>query len=382
MRVRGFNMAGLQTKHFDVLGLGCAAVDDLVYVPSFPAADRKVRVQQSLRRCGGLTGAALVTAARLGARCAYAGCLGTDDYSRYVAEDFRRERVDTSQAPRLPRARVVHSTIVVGRDTGSRNIFFEDTGLIGAHDSRPAAQVIRSAKVLFIDHLGMRGNLRACRLARSAGVAVVADLENAGDPLFRQVLALVDHLILSQEFALRITRKSKAAQAARALWSPGRAVVIVTCGAEGCWSVSAESGLEPRYHPAFVVKASDTTGCGDVFHGAYAASLARGESLDQRIRFATAAAALKAKLGDIPRLAQVRKFISSVVGTPRLPRQSSAAAGRGGRSFIPRQVGSGSHLGGRVGETSLPGVCGQTGRKPVLRKRSAAPNRPLTHPAF
>ena len=54
-------------KLFDVLGLGCTAVDDVVCVPSFPAADQKVRVERSFRRSGGLTGAALVTAARLGA---------------------------------------------------------------------------------------------------------------------------------------------------------------------------------------------------------------------------------------------------------------------------------------------------------------------------
>jgi sugar/nucleoside kinase (ribokinase family) len=38
----------------------------------------------------------------------------------------------------------------------------------------------------------------------------------------------------------------------------------------------------------------DTTGCGDVFHGAYASALARGLSLAERVRFAAAAAALKA----------------------------------------------------------------------------------------
>jgi sugar/nucleoside kinase (ribokinase family) len=39
----------------------------------------------------------------------------------------------------------------------------------------------------------------------------------------------------------------------------------------------------------------DTTGCGDVFHGAYAAGLSRGLALPERIRFASAAAALKAR---------------------------------------------------------------------------------------
>jgi sugar/nucleoside kinase (ribokinase family) len=38
----------------------------------------------------------------------------------------------------------------------------------------------------------------------------------------------------------------------------------------------------------------DTTGCGDVFHGAYASALARGLGLAERVRFASAAAALKA----------------------------------------------------------------------------------------
>ena len=299
------------TGRFDVLGLGCTAVDDLLYVRSFPAADDKVRVELSLRRCGGLTGAALVTAARQEARCAYAGCLGTDPYSEHVARNFIREGVDIAHAPRLPEARVVHSTIVVGKDSGSRNIFYEDEGMIGAHPTLPLDDVIRAAKVLFIDHLGMPGNLRAARTARSAGVAVVADFEGEAAALFPEVLGLADHLVLSAEFARRITHQSDAAQAALALWHSGRSVVIVTGGANGCWSVSAESGIQARHHPAFPVKAVDTTGCGDVFHGAYAASLARGDSLEVRIRFATASAALKAMQGEIPRRNAVEEFLAA-----------------------------------------------------------------------
>jgi sugar/nucleoside kinase (ribokinase family) len=296
-------------KKFDFLGLGCAAVDDVLYVSSFPCADGKARVERTARRYGGLTGAALVTAARLGARCAYAGCLGTDEFSQRVADNFASEGVDISHAPRLSEARVVHSTIIVGQDTGSRNVFYEADGLIGAHESLPSSQVIRDAKVLFIDHYGMAGNLRAARLARSAGGAVVADLEDEAVPLFREVLDLVDHLILSEEFAVRISRAANGEKAAKALWQPGRAAVIVTCGSNGCWSVSAGAEAEPRHRPAFAIEAADTTGCGDVFHGAYAAALARGDSLEERIRFAAVAAALKAKQPGIPRGAEVEQFM-------------------------------------------------------------------------
>lgn len=304
-------MSAQEAKTYDLLGLGCTAVDDLLYVSSFPAADEKVRVQRSFRRFGGLTGAALVAASRVDAACAYAGCLGPDDLSAYVARCLNEEGIDISHAPRLAAARVVHSVIVVGSENGSRNVFFEGSGLIGAHDTEPGEEVIRACRVLFIDPWGMTGNLRAATIARSAGIPVLADFEDASSPLFRQVLDLVDHLVVGESFALAITGAPDARAACEALWKPDRAAVIVTCGARGCWSVSAETGAAAEHCPAFVVNASDTTGCGDVFHGAYSASLAKGEPLRARVRFAAAAAALKASRGEIPRRAEIQDFLSN-----------------------------------------------------------------------
>lgn len=296
---------------WDVLGIGCCAVDDMVYVPSFPEADSKTTVANRVRRCGGLTGMALVAAARLGARCAYAGCLGDDEASRYVEANLISEGVDVAGAPRSTEARVVSSVIIVGQDVASRNIFSQSEGMIGAHPSLPEESVIHSARVLVIDHFGMPGNLRAARIAREAGVAVVSDFEKTTDLLLERVLELVDHLILSEDAARCLTQRADPAEAARALWRDDRAVVIVTCGERGCWSVSKDGSATARHHhPAFSVIAQDTTGCGDVFHGAYAAALARGVAAADRIEFASAAAALKASLEDAPDLASVRRFLA------------------------------------------------------------------------
>ena len=303
-------MSSPPAKRFDVLGLGCTAVDDLLYVPSAPPPDSKVRIERTARQCGGLTGTALVTAAHLGARCAFAGCLGTDEFSQYVASHFTREGVDVSHAPRMAEAAVVHSVIVVARNTGSRTIYYQVPGVMGAHDSLPPDDVIRDTKVLFIDHYGMSGNLRASRLARAAGASVVADFEDDPSPLFGEVMALVDHLILSEGFALRLTRAPNAADAAMSLWQASRAVVIVTCGKDGCWSVSTGAPTAARHHPAFRIQAVDTTGCGDVFHGAYAAALAWEYPLERRIRFAAAAAALKAATCEIPRRIEVEQLMA------------------------------------------------------------------------
>ncbi len=282
------------TARWDILGLGCATVDELLYVEGFPAADAKTRVLRSERGCGGLTASALVAAARLGARCAYGAQLGHDADSRFVAEALQREGVDLAPVVWRDDARPIYSTIIVDVQHDTRNIFFQISGAVGADDDLPPAEIITAARVLFLDHYGTSGGIRAGRIARAAGIPIVADLERDNVPRFDELLALVDHLVISQSFALRRTGTAHPAEAARALWHNKREVVVVTCGADGSWSVCADEPARAVHHAAFAVEAVDTTGCGDVFHGAYACALARGLDLPQRIRFASAAAAIKA----------------------------------------------------------------------------------------
>ena len=275
----------------DLLGLGSVAVDELLHVDAFPAPDTKLRVTHRERRCGGLTGVALLAAARLGARCGYAGRLGFDPASGFVEKALAQAGIDTQRAPRADGHRVVESTIVVATDTGTRNVFSHSPGNTGAHDTLPAADAIRAARVLLIDHHGIPGSIRAAAIARAAGGAVLGDFERDEDPRFRELLALVDHLILSESFARRVTGAVSPADAATRLWSPDRQLVIVTCGGDGCWFTD---GGHVQHVPAFEVAVIDTTSCGDVFHGAYATALASGMEIAARVRFASAAAALKA----------------------------------------------------------------------------------------
>jgi sugar/nucleoside kinase (ribokinase family) len=232
----------------DVLGLGAVAVDDLFFLDEFPKPDAKVRVVASERQAGGLTGTALVAAARLGSSAAYAGTLGEDDLSRFI-----------------------------------------------------------------VDHSGLRGMLRAARIARSAGIAVVGDFEHRHPGPFEELFALTDHLVLPIEFARLLTGAADGPTAAEALWNETRAAVVVTVGAEGAWYVSAEHPGGARHQPAFRVEAVDTTGCGDVFHGAYAAALSRGLGVADRVRVASAAAAIKATRPGgqkgIPSAAEIGEFL-------------------------------------------------------------------------
>jgi sulfofructose kinase len=277
---------------FDIVGVGVAAVDDLLRVPAYPPPDSKIRVLGRERQPGGLTATALVAASRLGARCAFAGVLGRDDEaSRFVLDTFVREGIDVSYAARIDGAGPVQSVIIVGSDPSTRNIFSDASRAVEVPD-HPPAHLLSAAPVLLVDHVYAAMAIRAARVVREAGGAVVADLEKDVSARFGELVEAVDHLVLSRAFACRIAGVPDAPSAVRALVRPGRAVVV-TCGADGAW-YGENADTQPAHCPAFGVEVVDTTGCGDVFHGAYAAALARGHGLADRVRFASAAAALKA----------------------------------------------------------------------------------------
>src|SRR5258708_31098050 len=110
-------MPDLYSMSWDIIGLGCVSVDDLLYVSKFPAPDTKTMVLRRERQCGGLTGTALITAARLWARCAYAGLLGLYEFSPTVEENFRNSNRDTSHAPREKDASAPQPIIIVATET-------------------------------------------------------------------------------------------------------------------------------------------------------------------------------------------------------------------------------------------------------------------------
>ncbi len=276
---------------FDVLALGAVAIDQLVYVDAYPPPNVKSRVNRSETQCGGLSATALVAAARLGTRCAYAGMLSDDAPSRFVMDAMTCEGIDLSHVVKRSGAGPIRSVIIVGAQDNTRNIFPHHPQFTGAHPALPDASVIRNTRVLHVDHVGLDGMIRAAEIAREAGIPVVSDLERT-DGRALELLALVDHLVMSHEFAIKLLGGVDPENAVRRMWTSQRQLVVVTAGEVGAYFT--EDGLTVIHQPAFAVKVADTTGCGDVFHGAYCAGLAKGLPLIERVRLASAAAGLKA----------------------------------------------------------------------------------------
>ncbi len=299
-------------KRWDVLGFGVVSVDDLIYVDHYPPYGGKMQVRLRERQGGGLTGTALVAAARGGARTAYCGVLGDDELSRFTLEALATEGVDCSAVLRQAGARPTQSVVLVELASAQRTIFFSRAGVVQRPPEAMADELIAATRMLFVDHTNVAGGMRAAELAHRHGVPVISDIEDERAPGVAALLAQVDHLLASVEFGRRMTGESDPAAMVRALGGAGRACVAITAGEQGVWY--AERDGEVRHQPAFRVEVVDTTGCGDVFHGAYAACMALGERVEQAVRIAAATAALKAtqpggRVG-IPSREAVQRFLA------------------------------------------------------------------------
>ncbi len=281
-------------RSFDLLGLGITAVDDLLYVDNYPPPESKIRVRRRIRQCGGLTGSAMIAAARLGAQCAYAGRLGEDELSRFVIDAFKKEGVCVDFVRRRPSSSPAYSTIIVDESSKTRTVFSEICEEVGPAVDWPEESLIKNAKTLLIDHHGIPGTLRAVRLGQKHGIPTVADFERDPGEGFAELLPMVEHLIISERFAEELTGEKDAMKAAKKLWSPTRKAVVVTCGQNGAWFLERPQS-EASHSPALSVETVDTTGCGDVFHGAYCVALAEGKTTTDCVRFASVTAGLKAR---------------------------------------------------------------------------------------
>lgn len=290
----GFAVVNGAGKKIDLLGFGIAAVDDVIELDHYPAAGCKMPIQSIQRHGGGQCTTALVTAARLGLCCVYGGPLGEDVLSAYTRQKLEQEGIQVVQKLSRPAARPYHSLILVDRASGERTILYSGEGVSGPAREDIDEDLIRRSRMLYVDQLGPEGTLHACHVARQCGVPIVADLEQVHGQALHEILALTDHAIFSMRVAQELTGKSVTAEAVSELARTRRACTVVTDGARGCWFVTGEQSGLVRHQPAFKVPVKDTTGCGDVFHGAYAAGLLSGLSISEAIGQAAATAALKA----------------------------------------------------------------------------------------
>ena len=283
----------MDSTRFDVLGIGGCAWDLLGRVAHYPRPGQKTGITDYQEQGGGQAATAMVAVARLGGRAAICGTVGEDRYGDAIRADFHREGVDTSRLILDPGQTSHFAFCAVQEGSGERAIFYFGGSKRPLQPSDVDAEYVQSARCLLVDTHHPETHIAAAKLAREAGLPVVTDIEHPVEGL-EELLRLGTHHILPEHFLLDYLGEKdgeKAATIFRERWAPP--VLVVTRGAEGCVAYEGDQVLRQPAYPVDPVV--DTTGAGDVFHGAFAYGLVLGYDLATNLEFAALVAGLKCR---------------------------------------------------------------------------------------
>lgn len=277
----------------DVVGVGFACMDYLVRIPRLPTWEDRVLVQECDRQGGGVVGTAMYAAAKLGSRVGLVDRVGDDEVGAFIRAELTGVGVDLTHFYRQPGASSPLTVVLVSAENGLRS-FVINRGTapdLGEDDLDPGYFV--GAKYVHLDGIQPTAALAAARVARRLGIPVSLDGSDVvGEiaPPMRQLVGEADLLIAARSFAAKLTGERDPDRMARALLDFGPKVGVVTLADQGSVLATADALIR---QPGFRVDVVDTTGAGDVYHGAFLHGLVQGWPLDRVQEFANAVAAIK-----------------------------------------------------------------------------------------
>ena len=273
-----------------IVGIGANVFDTLYSLESFPKEDTKTKAVSSKIAGGGPVATGLVAAQKLGEKTAYIGVLADDNSGKFLKEDFAKYGVNTDYIEVKKGYRSFQSVLWLAADTTSRTCVFDRGNLPPLDLKQNQIEAVKNADILMVDGNEMAAAVEAAKIAKENGTKVLYDCGGLYDGV-EKLLALTDVMIPSEEFALGHTGAETADQAAKKLFETyNPEVVVITMGKKGGIIYDGKNVTEYPIYPAVVV---DSNGSGDVFHGAFAAGICKGNDYLKCCHFSSAVSGLK-----------------------------------------------------------------------------------------
>lgn len=277
----------------EVLGVGDAGMDVYLDVDRLPGRDEKVIAQRVEYHPGGMVGNFVVALQRLGTPCGFHGPVGDDDFGHSIAQDFHSEHVDVQGLVRKAGGRTYFCTVMLD-GSGEKALVIAPTDCFFPQPSDVREDLFAGVRHVHTTASVLATAERVVEVARSAGCRVSLDLEPTAlrQPSVAALLPRVDILFLNQR-AVSIVGAATPMEAVERLCALGAGTVCITLGSEGAIAGCGAGALGERaFVPAFDAPVVDTTGAGDSFAAAFVHGSLRGLVLEERLRFASAAAAI------------------------------------------------------------------------------------------
>lgn len=293
-----------------VVGLGQCSLDYITLVDGFPAEDAKQEVLDFVIQGGGPVATALVTLSRLGVKTSIIGRVSDDRAGDEIRKGLREEGVDTKGLLVKEGGKSQLAFILVNSAKGSRTICWQRPTVpaITLREIDPA--IFKGASFLMLDGLMAEASYHAAAVASKMNIPIMLDAGRMR-PGMLKLAYMSDYVVCSEEFVAGMKLSLK--EAFKKLSGGKAKAVTVTLGDKGSFTWHEGKIFMQK---AFRVKTVDTTGAGDVFHGAYAFGVLQGWDIKKTVKFASIVAAMKCrKLGGrtgIPTLQEAMRFLKEM----------------------------------------------------------------------
>lgn len=285
--------------------VGLAVLDQVFAVATLPTAAGKHFATARRSVVGGVAANAALAVARLGGRARLFGRVGDDAAGREARAALERAGVDCAGLGVAPGATPVSAVFVDA--AGERMIVnHKDAALFAA----PPALDLDGCAAAMADLRWPAASAAALRAARARAIPGVLDYDQAPEPQARALIALASHVIFGAQALAALTGVADPAAALAQAGAPDFSAV--TLGAGGALWRGPDGAV--GHVPAFPVRAVDTLGAGDAFHGAAALALAEGADFPAALRFAAAVAALKIARPSGPDSLPTRAEVAALLG--------------------------------------------------------------------
>jgi sulfofructose kinase len=276
------------------VAVGALCATRLFQVEHIPAPPAKVLAKATALVIDGMAVSAACAFVRLGGEAALWMRQGDDAQGREATAALASEGLDVRHVRVVKGAATSHATVIVDARGERLVVPFHDPKVDASPDWLPLG-LLNDVDFVLADVRWPEGAAATFRAARDHGLRTMLDADVAPPQVLQALLPLCTHAVFSDAGLAAYTGLQDVEAGLRAVVSQHADVgwhhVGASCGAHGYVWLDAREGLQRVLAPR--VDVVDTLAAGDVFHGAFALALARGEPVEQAARYACYAASLK-----------------------------------------------------------------------------------------
>ena len=296
-----------------VVCVGHSTFDTTLPMKEYPIENIKYRLDHHIECGGGPASNGAYLLAKWGMDTSIASVVGDDYYGECVIKDFQKVGADITYLEKMPDHMTTSSYIIANMSNGSRTILSSKDEAV----RKLSRDVDIMADVILID--GEHPETAHEVLDKNPNAISVIDAGRFNE----DTVALgkkVTYLVCSKDFAEEFTNKkidvndiSSIDVVYRELKNYFKNTVVITLEATGSYT---EIDGEAQIIPSISVKALDSTGAGDIFHGAFTYFIANGYSLLDTIKFSSITSAISVtRIGSrfsIPLLDEVINYDTAI----------------------------------------------------------------------